>query len=471
MVHRILIAAVLASLVFWARPLGAGLATPTAVSPGSQKQVDAVDQRCPTFSWGSVAKAAGYQVVVYEVEESGELGAEVFRQHFAEGVSSWTPSGRRCLARGLQYAWTVAAVSRSKELRWSDPLMFQVAPGPGEVELEQALALVERYLTERREPTPESASVRASTERPLTEAEADEAEPEALDGSDFSVDSSGNVAGLSFAGDGSGLTNVQAASSWNLDCTGCVSEGELDFTPATQSQLTAHALSGDHDTRYFTQDQLSIGSGGSAVHWDNVTNAPAYPPDLTIPYLALSMAVCDHFALTADPPPDYLQCPKLVFITTSGYGGNLGGLDGADTICQTLAHNAGLPGTYKAWLSDDTGSPSTRFVQHTGPYILVDGTIVADSWSDLVDCTNPNCLQNPITLTAGGSSLPAVPMWTNTNTDGTGSSSNDCLDWTSGGCCATWGGTGQNAFVDANWTFDGSSAQCFNARHLFCFQQ
>src|SRR5262249_42934796 len=43
--------------------------------------------------------------------------------------------------------------------------------------------------------------------------------------------------------------------------------------------------------------------------------------------------------------------PKRVFVTSTTHDGNLGGLDGADAICASLAANAGLSGTYKAWLS------------------------------------------------------------------------------------------------------------------------
>ena len=43
----------------------------------------------------------------------------------------------------------------------------------------------------------------------------------------------------------------------------------------------------------------------------------------------------------------------------------------ADFRCQALATKAGLPGTYKAWLSTDTESPSTHFnTTFTGLYRL-----------------------------------------------------------------------------------------------------
>src|SRR4051794_30232839 len=64
-----------------------------------------------------------------------------------------------------------------------------------------------------------------------------------------------------------------------------------------------------------------------------------------------------------------LTNPRTVFITSGGYSGDMGGLQGADQICQALASTARLKGTYKAWLSDSTpSSPSTRFRKSGGPY-------------------------------------------------------------------------------------------------------
>ena len=81
-----------------------------------------------------------------------------------------------------------------------------------------------------------------------------------------------------------------------------------------------------------------------------------------------------------------------VFVTGLSSNGELGGLAEADGICQWRATAAGLPGSYKAWLSDGSASPSTRF-RCTAPscsaqgYRLVDAarTLVATNWTDLTD--------------------------------------------------------------------------------------
>jgi hypothetical protein len=58
-------------------------------------------------------------------------------------------------------------------------------------------------------------------------------------------------------------------------------------------------------------------------------------------------------------PNDY---PKLkrVFLTKNEYRGNLGGLEGADKICQKEAEEMGLEGNWKAFLGDDNISALER---------------------------------------------------------------------------------------------------------------
>jgi cysteine-rich repeat protein len=113
-----------------------------------------------------------------------------------------------------------------------------------------------------------------------------------------------------------------------------------------------------------------------------------------------------------------IQLTKFVFVTSITYTGNLGGLDGADAKCNARAAVAGIGGTYRAWLSDITGSPSTRMSKAGGPYRLVNGTVVANNWADLTDGN----LITAINLTELGTLPPQptfcgpgnTPVWTNT---------------------------------------------------------
>ena len=124
---------------------------------------------------------------------------------------------------------------------------------------------------------------------------------------------------------------------------------------------------------------------------------------------------------------------KTVFASSERYDGNLGGLAGADAKCQALAdaaevYNPRLIGTFKAWLSDSTAGPATRFTHSPFPYVLVNGTQVADNWADLTD----GSLDSPINVTEQGDTVPTgypARVWTGTGTNGTASSSN-CGNWT-----------------------------------------
>ncbi|RZV49199.1 MAG: hypothetical protein EX268_19345, partial [Deltaproteobacteria bacterium] len=76
---------------------------------------------------------------------------------------------------------------------------------------------------------------------------------------------------------------------------------------------------------------------------------------------------------------------RRIFRTDTTQNANLRGIDGADAICAAQALAAGLEGEFKAWLSTIASPVADRVAQGSGPYVLVDGTRVADDWSDLVD--------------------------------------------------------------------------------------
>jgi hypothetical protein len=170
-----------------------------------------------------------------------------------------------------------------------------------------------------------------------------------------------------------------------------------------------------------------------------------------------------------------------VFITSETFaGGNLGGLDGADAICQKLAAAANLPGNYRAWLSDSTRSPATRFIKSGGPYELVDGSLVANDWTDLTS----GALHHPINLTENGGTphmtricdFTAVYAWTGTGAAGdqTGPEGS-CGDWTDTGSGSFLVGRGDVTDSTWSWSCGGTgnpTPDCgIYAAALYCFQQ
>jgi hypothetical protein len=140
------------------------------------------------------------------------------------------------------------------------------------------------------------------------------------------------------------------------------------------------------------------------------------------------------------------------------------GLDAGDCICQTLADNALLDGTYKAWLSDDTMDARDRLTQANVPYIRVDGeVVVANSFADLVD----GSLMNPIFLTEDGGA-PRSEVWTGTRPDGTAAPDN-CANWTSQSN-ADLGTVGAPFLSDVTWT-ERFSSNCDNELFIYCIEQ
>jgi len=174
-------------------------------------------------------------------------------------------------------------------------------------------------------------------------------------------------------------------------------------------------------------------------------------------------------AITGPPPPS-----KLVFVTSATFDGNLGGLVGADAICQAAADNAvpPLPGIFRAWLSDNSGSsPSTRFTQATVAYQLRNGTTIANGWADLTD----GSLTAPINVTENGG-LPggSTGVWTNTSTTGSAGlcCGASCSDWTSSIFDGFTGGNqGAWDLSFAGWTDTNAGVPCDSLRHLYCFEQ
>ncbi len=120
---------------------------------------------------------------------------------------------------------------------------------------------------------------------------------------------------------------------------------------------------------------------------------------------------------------------KTVFVTSAKFKGNLGGLTGADAKCQAQADGPAsiVPsGTYLAWLSDGTDSPDTRFTKSAHPYILPNGTKIAEDFTDLTD----GSLLHSIDIDPTGEPVGLNFFWTGTNADGTSASSSvSCDGW------------------------------------------
>src|ERR1700693_4393118 len=111
------------------------------------------------------------------------------------------------------------------------------------------------------------------------------------------------------------------------------------------------------------------------------------------------------FALGLAAPAQAQSSTMSFFVTSvgSGKGGDLGGLAGADTHCQTLAAAAGAGSkTWHAYLSTQGASAvNARDRIGAGPWTNAKGTAVAKSVDDLHSAGNNLTKQSSLTEKGG----------------------------------------------------------------------
>lgn len=162
---------------------------------------------------------------------------------------------------------------------------------------------------------------------------------------------------------------------------------------------------------------------------------------------------------------------RRVFITSTPYNGNLGGLSGADAKCQDRANIVGLGGIWKAWLSDNNTSVSSRFDHASVPYVLLNGVTIANNWDDLTD----GSLQSPINTTELKNLRdPYASVWTGTSINGSianTSTTRNCNNWSSSEA-------GEYGFLGASnksdrWWSEFANVDCNMSAYkgLYCFEQ
>lgn len=164
------------------------------------------------------------------------------------------------------------------------------------------------------------------------------------------------------------------------------------------------------------------------------------------------------------------QSFKIIFVSSWEGTPAFGGLAAADAICNLLASNAGLPGNYKAWLSDSTTSAAVRLTHAEVPYITPRADVVAVNWANLID----GSLLHPIDSDENGGYAPDYFAYTNTTVAG------EIIDSGLGAACDDWTSTSQDfsarigvsARSDGGWTFSGqNTCDALSDVHLYCVQQ
>lgn len=261
--------------------------------------------------------------------------------------------------------------------------------------------------------------------------------------------------------------------------------------PATGSATSSNPTTADSLTSGLTTGEDSTGTASEASTTGLVTTSDASTTgDVMTTEMATGTTgpavLCGDARVSGDEECDdgnkindddcsnSCQSPRLVFVTSTVYKGDLApqladktGLDLADAHCQQQAELGGKVGHFRAWLSDSTGSPATRFdTTFGGAYKLVTGDVVAATgWVDLTDGT----LAHAIDRDQNGTSFPGDAVRTNTQPNGTAFLPGEsCNDWTSTSTRLK-SFVGFTSAVDDKWTANEPNL-CSVVDRLYCFE-
>lgn len=157
--------------------------------------------------------------------------------------------------------------------------------------------------------------------------------------------------------------------------------------------------------------------------------------------------------------------PNFMFVTSTLHaGGSLGGLAGADGICQARADEAGLDGSYIAWLSLPGDDARDRVGDARG-WVRPDGRPVADDLTQLLS----GVFYYPPRLDEQGTAVIAETVWTGTTAEGIAISLDDlavCGGWADPAAIgnASIGDIG----AGISWWTQWASQPCTNQSRLLC---
>ena len=141
----------------------------------------------------------------------------------------------------------------------------------------------------------------------------------------------------------------------------------------------------------------------------------------------------------------------------SGKGGDLGGLEGADRICKTLAEGVGAGGkTWRAYLSTQgPGAVNARDRIGTGPWVNAKGAVIAKNPAELHgtnNLTKQTALTEKGEVVKGRGDKPNMhDILTGSKPDGTAfgaEADRTCANWTSSGAGAAMVGHSDRIGLD-----------------------
>ena len=154
----------------------------------------------------------------------------------------------------------------------------------------------------------------------------------------------------------------------------------------------------------------------------------------------------------------------------SGKGADLGGLEGADRICRTLAESAGAGGrTWRAYLSTQgPGAVNARDRIGAGPWVNAKGVVIAKDIAELHGANNltkQTALNEKGEIVSGRGDTPNThDILTGSKPDGTAfgdGADRTCSNWTSSGKGAAMVGHSDRTGLD-----ESAPMKSWNSSHI-----
>lgn len=158
------------------------------------------------------------------------------------------------------------------------------------------------------------------------------------------------------------------------------------------------------------------------------------------------------------------QPPNRVFVTSTAYlPAQLGGISGADIKCSEVAAQAGMGGSFIAWLSSSQVDARDRLGSASG-WLNTREYPFADQQAELL---TQGQVYYPIAYDESG--LPVTgKVATGTTASGTAAAEN-CDDWSSS-AADTALVSGELSAGSLLWTEDDDGSPCSEPYHIYCFQ-
>lgn len=194
-------------------------------------------------------------------------------------------------------------------------------------------------------------------------------------------------------------------------------------------------------------------------------DADARDGDTSSPPLARPGEPCDSDAAClngyCEPADDGDRCAHVLFVSSGATDGDMGGIEGASSICRDEADASDLEGSWQPLLA--TGdSDATARIEIRGPVVNYEGDLLAETAAEFRDGE----LDDPVEFDATGQARE-VEVWTGAPLARAGGGNEfRCDDWTSTDM-AEFGYVGRSDQDEREW-LSASATSCEEQAHVYC---